>query len=90
MKAIVRLFYDWYGKNLRNSKYRWALILGGLFYLISPIDISPDVFPILGWLDDGIIISMLVSEFSEQLLNYRNRRRESPDLEETAIEVETL
>ncbi|MDP1732724.1 MAG: YkvA family protein [Devosia sp.] len=30
-------------------------------YLVSPIDLIPDVVPLLGWLDDMIVIPMLVS-----------------------------
>jgi len=29
-------------------------------YLISPIDLIPDVVPVLGWLDDLVIIPLLV------------------------------
>ncbi len=30
-------------------------------YLISPIDFIPDVVPVLGWLDDLVVIPLLVS-----------------------------
>ncbi|WP_022668449.1 DnaJ domain-containing protein [Desulfospira joergensenii] len=34
-----------------------ALILFGLAYLISPVDIIPDILvPYLGWLDDGLVL----------------------------------
>jgi uncharacterized membrane protein YkvA (DUF1232 family) len=47
-----------------------------LLYLLSPIDISPDVIPILGWIDDGIVASLLVASLSQMLLAGRNRRRQ--------------
>jgi uncharacterized membrane protein YkvA (DUF1232 family) len=29
------------------------------FYIMSPVDLVPDVIPILGWIDDGVISIML-------------------------------
>lgn len=37
-------------------------------YLLSPIDFLPDVFPVLGWIDDGLIATLLVSEISQMVL----------------------
>lgn len=57
-------FYRWYRDTLRHSPYRWLLLLGSVLYLLSPIDFAPDVFPFLGWIDDGILIAILAGELA--------------------------
>lgn len=68
MSISMESIYNWYRNVIRNPKYRWWIIGGSLLYLISPIDISPDFLPIVGWIDDGIIASVLVAELSQMLL----------------------
>jgi uncharacterized membrane protein YkvA (DUF1232 family) len=62
------LIYNWYKSIIRNPKYRWWIIAGSLVYLVSPIDISPDFIPIIGWIDDGMIATLLVAEVSQILM----------------------
>ncbi|RAQ40559.1 hypothetical protein B9S53_15145 [Arthrospira sp. O9.13F] len=75
MKNIVQSFYLWYRQTLRHAKYRWLLIGGTLIYLISPIDIAPDFIPVIGWIDDGIIATMLVTEVSALVLEKIKKRK---------------
>ena len=65
MNFSIQSVYNWYRDLLRNPKYRWWVIIGSVAYIVSPIDISPDVFPIVGWIDDGLVISLLVAEVSQ-------------------------
>ena len=61
--------YDWYRDVIRNPKYRWWIIVGSLAYIISPIDIAPDFIPIIGQVDDVLIMTLLVSEVSQLLID---------------------
>jgi uncharacterized membrane protein YkvA (DUF1232 family) len=90
MQPIVESFYNWYRSQIAHPKYRWLIILGTVTYLISPIDISPDVFPIIGWIDDGIVLTLLTTELTRLALDYRNRRKGTPQVpSEPMVAVDT-
>lgn len=40
-----------------------TLIIGGLIYMVSPIDLVPDVIPVFGLLDDASVIGIVFSQF---------------------------
>lgn len=41
--------------------YLKAATLFVAFYLVNPFDIIPDVIPLLGWVDDIVLIPLMVS-----------------------------
>ncbi|MEM1238856.1 MAG: YkvA family protein [Cyanobacteria bacterium P01_H01_bin.26] len=92
MKQLVESFYALYRGGLRNPKYRWLIIFGTLTYLLSPIDISPDVFPIVGWIDDGILITLLIAEVTQLMQGAFNRSEEqqppTADDDGTVVDVQ--
>jgi uncharacterized membrane protein YkvA (DUF1232 family) len=75
MKFSLESVYTWYRQTIRHPKYRWWIVLGTLLYLWSPLDFLPDVFPILGWIDDGLIATLLVTEVSQLLLERLKTRK---------------
>ncbi|EZG71251.1 hypothetical protein GNI_053230 [Gregarina niphandrodes] len=46
----------------KDSEWRWVVIVLSVMYLLSPVDLIPDVIPVIGWLDDGVIAWILVNE----------------------------
>ncbi|GAB4375901.1 MAG: DUF1232 domain-containing protein [Elainellaceae cyanobacterium] len=97
MKFLIQPLYKLYRTVLRHPKYRWWVILGSLLYLVGPIDISPDVLPIIGWIDDGMVATLLISEVSQILLDRRKTQKESatradvaPNASKTPIEVDAV
>jgi uncharacterized membrane protein YkvA (DUF1232 family) len=80
--------YDWYRNTIRNPKYRWWIILGTLAYLLSPIDIAPDFLPIIGQIDDAVIVTLLVSELSQLLID-RVKASKSTVADSSTVSTET-
>lgn len=74
MEDLVQAFYQWYRSTLRNQKYRWLIVVGTLIYLLSPVDIVPDFIPIIGWIDDGILVALLVGEVSQLMTDFLKGR----------------
>jgi uncharacterized membrane protein YkvA (DUF1232 family) len=67
----VESVYGWYKNLVANPKYRWWVIGGSLLYVLSPIDIAPDFIPLIGQIDDAIVITLLATELA-QVLKDRN------------------
>lgn len=86
MNNVIGSFYNWYKATLRNSKYRWVLVLGTLIYLVSPIDIAPDFLPIIGWVDDGLLATLLVTELSQIALEHLKRKQSNAGETDVAVD----
>ena len=90
MKISITSIYNWYRSTIRNPKYRWWVILGTLVYLISPFDISPDFIPIVGQLDDFVLVSLLVTEVSQLVMEkYKSRQSQDEFYQQTASNDQT-
>ena len=63
----MKSLFKWYSSGLLNPRYRWWILLGTLIYILSPIDLSPDLLPFAGQIDDVVLIAMLVSGLSQLL-----------------------
>ncbi|MBW4639980.1 MAG: DUF1232 domain-containing protein [Gloeocapsa sp. UFS-A4-WI-NPMV-4B04] len=79
MNFSIQAVYNWYRNLLRNPKYRWWAILGTLAYFVSPIDLLPDVFPVVGQIDDVFLITLLLSEVSQMVIEGVKTRKGNTD-----------
>ena len=88
MKFLIQYLFKWFMRKASNPKYRWLLILGGLFYMLSPIDLSPDVLPVVGWLDDAMIMGMLVNELTGFLSPIERKKVDYDDIHPSNITID--
>jgi uncharacterized membrane protein YkvA (DUF1232 family) len=84
----LNFFYSCYRNTLRHPKLRWWIIGGSLLYVLSPVDIAPDILPGIGQVDDGIVVTILAAEMSqialENLKTRKQRKRETGSAESAA------
>jgi uncharacterized membrane protein YkvA (DUF1232 family) len=95
MNIFLKSLYNWYRQVIRNPRYGWLVVAASLVYLFSPLDLAPDVIPLLGQIDDIVIISILATE----VLNVISGRFSAPetvsefnsdDIEGEIIDVESV
>jgi uncharacterized membrane protein YkvA (DUF1232 family) len=91
MKFPLESVYSWYRNTLRNPQYRWWIVGGTLVYLLSPFDILPDFFPIIGEIDDIAIVTLLFAEISQIVVErLKQRQPESNASESNGTEASTV
>lgn len=93
-KAFTTWLVNGYRNLIRHPRYGWWLALGTLLYLLSPLDLLPDVLPIAGWVDDGLLATVLVTEVA-QVLSDRFKAQKvgsapAAPTPETIIDVEVM
>jgi len=72
IEDLVELIEDPY---YRAPKIVVAKVIAALAYFANPDDLIPDEIPVLGFLDDAIMIKIVENEFRYELAAYRKFRR---------------
>ncbi len=69
-------------KSLKTAKLRFiialVLLVAGLVYTISPIDLIPDLLGPIGWVDD--LAALVVTFIFAAIAYYRMKRAQSREL----------
>ena len=73
------IFQRLYRTLLGHPVARWVVLLASLIYLISPVDIVPDMIPIAGWIDDGVLATLVATGITSIVLERRQQVKESKE-----------
>lgn len=83
-KVLTALVRDWRAGKYRQVLYGTiAAVVFGLIYVINPLDIVPDVLPILGAVDDATVIGALLLLVERDLKKYRSWKENQLTVENT-------
>ena len=72
VKLMISLVKDYWNKNYREVPW-WtvAAIVTALLYVLSPVDLIPDIIPFFGLLDDAAVVSACLFLVEQDLSRYR-------------------
>ena len=85
--TMFRLVSSYYkGEYTSISRGNLIFIISALSYLIAPFDLIPDLIPVIGLIDDMVVISLCVKQTRPALEEYLKWRetRYLPETESTA------
>ncbi|MEM9444243.1 MAG: YkvA family protein [Verrucomicrobiota bacterium] len=68
LMAMFRLIRAYYSKTYRHIPWSSILmIIAGIVYFVSPMDMIPDWIPALGFLDDAAVLGFLIKMLRNDL-----------------------
>lgn len=71
IKTMVSLIRDYVAGDYKEVPWNViAAVSGAIIYFVSPIDVIPDFIPVVGYLDDALVVSLALNFASEDLANY--------------------
>jgi len=71
-RALVRLVVAYARGNYRDIPAdSLLLVVAGLIYVVSPIDLIPDAIPVMGFADDAAVIGWVIKSVRGELDSFR-------------------
>jgi len=72
LPLLVRLLRAWKNGSYRGLSVRTlAVLVAGLLYVLSPIDLVPDFIPGIGLIDDAAVLMLLLHALAQDLAAFR-------------------
>jgi uncharacterized membrane protein YkvA (DUF1232 family) len=82
LRSLFRMVKGWASGRYRQVPWKTVVLsTGAILYFLDPIDIVPDVIPMLGFIDDIAVLRWVIGGIQADLSKFR-------DWEESRVEVE--
>ena len=75
-QLLWSLLHDYWSGKYRAVPWKLIAAIGfAVTYLVSPLDVIPDYLPILGFVDDAAVFSLVISSFQSEIDAYRKWKK---------------
>jgi uncharacterized membrane protein YkvA (DUF1232 family) len=71
LNKVKTLFAMLRDKNFAMAWSNKTMVIAGLLYFISPIDFLPDYIPLLGYIDDAFVVSIVMNALTSEIDRYQ-------------------
>jgi len=72
LNTMIRMVRAWVKGEYKDVPWEtivWAIAT--IIYFVNPFDLIPDFIPVVGYLDDAVVIGLAVASISTDLENFR-------------------
>jgi uncharacterized membrane protein YkvA (DUF1232 family) len=77
--TLWRFIRAWRDGTYRDVPWKSILVaIAGIFYFVDPIDIIPDFIPVIGYLDDSVVLAFVARTIHSDLEKFREWEKTIP------------
>ena len=79
-KLLLSIVKDYWNKSYTDIPW-WAIsaIAATLLYVFSPFDLIPDFIPVIGLVDDALVVSICLALIEQELHKYKEWKLQHPN-----------
>ena len=71
VKLLFEMIRDYWTGEFKGIPWASiAMAIGALVYFLSPVDLIPDFIPVIGYLDDAMVVALAIKAIQEDLRAY--------------------
>jgi len=76
LKLMFSVIQDYISGEYREIPW-WSIaaIVAALLYVLSPIDLIPDFIPVIGYIDDALVVAACLAMVEQDLQNYKDWKK---------------
>jgi uncharacterized membrane protein YkvA (DUF1232 family) len=76
LKLLFSLIKDYISGSYRAVPF-WSIaaIGGALLYVLSPVDLIPDFIPVIGYVDDALVVAACLALVEQDLFAYKEWKK---------------